>query len=108
MGKLHCHSILDGAMAGRARFFAVGLSLSKVLLRALVKRLPPPPPCFFVVSTLLLFAAIFLSPEFLTLMFSLLSFLFSGAEGGLPLFLFFFFFFFHMGCGGLDTVKQFT
>jgi hypothetical protein len=41
--KLQCHPILDLAIAGRARFFADGLSLPKVLLRALVKRLPPPP-----------------------------------------------------------------
>ena len=44
MEKLQCHPILDLAIAGRARFFADGLSLPKVLLRALVKRLPPPPP----------------------------------------------------------------
>ena len=39
MEKLQCHPILDLAIAGRARFFADGLSLPKVLLRALVKRL---------------------------------------------------------------------
>jgi hypothetical protein len=37
--KLQCHPILDLAIAGRAGFFADGLSLPKVLLRALVKRL---------------------------------------------------------------------